>query len=103
MPHSLKGININNFPFYWMVNIATLFIEWFHNFLVQDIKRKNLWPDVVEHENSRLLLQPEYSQLTDMKHIIGGGFVDFTEADIVELMANKELNENDLADMVNDK
>ncbi|XP_017789938.1 PREDICTED: tigger transposable element-derived protein 1-like [Habropoda laboriosa] len=64
---------------------------------------KKLWPDVVEGENSRLPLEHEYSQITEMAHTMGGkGFEDFAEADIVELMADKELDEDDLVDMVNE-
>ncbi|XP_017797049.1 PREDICTED: tigger transposable element-derived protein 1-like, partial [Habropoda laboriosa] len=64
---------------------------------------KKLWPDVVEGENSRLPLEHEYSQITEMAHTTGGeGFEDFAEADIVELMAGKELDEDDLVDMVNE-
>nr|XP_012151876.1 PREDICTED: tigger transposable element-derived protein 1-like [Megachile rotundata] len=64
---------------------------------------KKLWPDVVEGENSRLPLEHEYSQIMEMAHTIGGeGFEDFAEADIVELMEDKELDEDDLVDMVNE-
>ncbi|KAG7196833.1 hypothetical protein KM043_017594 [Ampulex compressa] len=39
----------------------------------------------------------------EMAHTIGGeGFEDFAEADIVELMEDKELDEDDLVDMVNE-
>lgn len=63
---------------------------------------KKLWPEVVKGGNSVLPLEHEYSQITEIAHTIGGeGFEDFVEADVVELMADKELDENDLVDMVN--
>ena len=53
---------------------------------------KKLWSNVVKNEHSISTLNDEYSQIVQMAHSLGGeGFDDFTDDDIAELMADKEL------------
>ena len=62
---------------------------------------KKLWPNVVKNEHSISTLNDEYSQIVQMAHSLGGeGFDDFTDDDIAELMADKELSEDDLVNLV---
>lgn len=64
---------------------------------------KAIWPDAVEGENYRLPLEHEYSQITELAHTIGGeGFEDLAEADIEEIMADEELDEDDLVNMIHE-
>ncbi|UYV71214.1 hypothetical protein LAZ67_8002211 [Cordylochernes scorpioides] len=61
---------------------------------------KKLWPNVVKNEHSISTLN-EYSQIVQMAHSLSGeGFDDFTDGDIAELMADKELSEDDLVNLV---
>ncbi|UYV69405.1 hypothetical protein LAZ67_6003482 [Cordylochernes scorpioides] len=61
---------------------------------------KKFWPNVVKNEHSISTLN-EYSQIVQMAHSLGGeGFNDFTNGDIAELMADKELSEDDLINLV---
>ncbi|GFU01250.1 tigger transposable element-derived protein 1 [Nephila pilipes] len=63
---------------------------------------KAVWPDVAERENPAILLEQEYSQIIELAHSLGGeGFEDLSESDIIEIMADKEICEDDLIDMVN--
>ncbi|GFQ72212.1 tigger transposable element-derived protein 1 [Trichonephila clavata] len=63
---------------------------------------KAVWPDVVESANPRIPLEQEYSQIIELAHSLGGeGFEDLSEADIIEIMADKEICEDELIDMVN--
>ncbi|GFT13151.1 tigger transposable element-derived protein 1 [Nephila pilipes] len=63
---------------------------------------KAVWPDVAERANPPILLEQEYSQIIELAHSLGGeGFEDLSEADIIEIMADKEICEDDLIDMVN--
>ncbi|GFS40245.1 tigger transposable element-derived protein 1 [Nephila pilipes] len=63
---------------------------------------KAVWPDVTERANPPILLEQEYSQIIELAHSLGGeGFEDLSEADIIEIMKDKEICENDLIDMVN--
>ena len=60
-----------------------------------------MWPNVVKNEHSISTLNDEYSQIVQMAHSLGGeGFDDFTDDDIAELMADKELSEDDLVNLV---
>ena len=54
---------------------------------------KKLWPNVVKNEHSISKLNDEYS-------LGGEGFDDFTDDDIAELRADKELSEDDLVKLV---
>ncbi|GFQ87580.1 tigger transposable element-derived protein 1 [Trichonephila clavata] len=52
--------------------------------------------DCVKH------VEQEYSQIIELAHSLGGeGFEDLNEADIIEIMADKEICEDELIDMVN--
>ncbi|GFS38285.1 tigger transposable element-derived protein 1 [Nephila pilipes] len=63
---------------------------------------KAVWPDVAERANPPILLEQEYSQIIELAHSLGGeGFEDLSEADMIEIMADKEICEDDLIDMVN--
>ncbi|GFQ91990.1 tigger transposable element-derived protein 1 [Trichonephila clavata] len=63
---------------------------------------KAVWPDVVESANPRIPLEQEYSQIIELAHSLGGeGCEDLSEADIIEIMADKEICEDELIDMVN--
>ncbi|XP_067135124.1 tigger transposable element-derived protein 1-like [Centruroides vittatus] len=64
---------------------------------------KKLWPNIVKDETSISPLKGEYSQIVQLVHSLGGeGFDDFTEGDIAELVADKELSEDDLINMVDE-
>ncbi|UYV68171.1 hypothetical protein LAZ67_5003240 [Cordylochernes scorpioides] len=61
---------------------------------------KKLWPNVVKNEHSISTLN-KYSQIVQIAHSLGGeGFDDFTDGGIAELMADKELSEDDLVNLV---
>ena len=48
-------------------------------------------------------LEHKYSQIIELAHNIGEeGFHDLTEAEIVELMIDEELDEDDLIQIIND-
>ncbi|UYV61472.1 TIGD1 [Cordylochernes scorpioides] len=114
MPRAFKGVNINNLPVYWRANkkawiTAAMFTEWFHECFIPDAKKylssKGLpfkvlllidnapgHPQDLEYENVKIV---------QMAHSLGGeGFDDFTDGDIAELMADKELSEDDLVNLV---
>lgn len=64
---------------------------------------KAVWPDVVESENDKSPIEQEYSQITALAYAIGGeGFEDLSEADIEEIIADEELNEDDLINMIHE-
>ncbi|CAH2093584.1 unnamed protein product [Euphydryas editha] len=61
---------------------------------------KAICPEAVEIGNKRLPLEHEYSQIIKLAHTIGGErFEDFARADIEEILAEDELNEDDLVNM----
>ncbi|UYV83478.1 hypothetical protein LAZ67_23001151 [Cordylochernes scorpioides] len=60
---------------------------------------KKLWPNIVKNEHSISTIN-EYSQIVQMANSLDGeGFDDFTDGDIAELMADKELSEDDLVNL----
>lgn len=63
---------------------------------------KKLWPAVCESSVSLETLEQQYSEIINLANSIGGeGFDDFSETDILQLMADEELDAGDLVDMVN--
>ncbi|XP_066251421.1 tigger transposable element-derived protein 1-like [Euwallacea similis] len=64
---------------------------------------KAIWPDAVESENDKSPLEHECSQIIQLAHTIGGeGFENLAEADIEEIMADEELNEDELVNMIHE-
>jgi hypothetical protein len=62
---------------------------------------KSVWPQVVEIENSRIFLEQEYSDIIELAHAIGGeGFQDLNEEVIIKTMADQELDEDELIEIV---
>ncbi|XP_067133889.1 tigger transposable element-derived protein 1-like [Centruroides vittatus] len=64
---------------------------------------KKLWPDVVKGKASISPLKGEYSQIVQLADSLNGESLDdFTEEDIAELVADKELSKDDLINMVDE-
>ncbi|UYV79879.1 hypothetical protein LAZ67_18000960 [Cordylochernes scorpioides] len=91
MPRAFKGVNINNIPVYWRANkkawvTAAMFTEWFHECFI---------PDAKKYSSSKGL---PFKVLLLIDN--APGHPQDLEYENVKLMADKELSEDDLVNLV---
>lgn len=61
---------------------------------------KAIWPAVVDSGNDKLLIEHEYSEITELAQTIEGeGFEDLAQT-VKKITADEELNEDDLSNMI---